>query len=305
MIKFSVVIPLYNKEKEIKDTISSVLNQSYPADEIIVVNDGSTDNSLKVVQENFANKVKIITQQNQGVSVARNSGIEESKNEYICFLDADDLWERDFLKEIKYLIENYPDAIFYSTSHKMIDENGNIIYPKIPKIKGYIENFFKVFKNNYGLINSSSVCVKKNVFQEIQFPEVEKRGEDLCVWLELSLKGKLAFSPKPLSIYKLNATNRSGEIHKEPIIPAHLKWFCKNREKLKNTKYYEDIKKFIHSNIMVNAYGMALERNKKNVACIINYMKANHDYFYLALYPALWMPLRILNFVRKIRRKLR
>jgi glycosyltransferase involved in cell wall biosynthesis len=305
MIKFSVVIPLYNKEKEIKDTISSVLNQSYPADEIIVVNDGSTDNSLKVVQENFANKVKIITQHNKGETASRNEGVKNVKNEYVCFLDADDLWERDFLKEIKYLIENYPDAIFYSTSHKMIDENGNIIYPKIPKIKGYIENFFKVFKNNYGLINSSSVCVKKNVFQEIKFPEGEKRGGDICFWLELALKGKLAFSPKPLSIYKLNATNRSGEIHKEPIIPAHLKWFYKNTKILNKNLYYKDIKKFIHSNIMVNAYGMALDNNKKNVIYIINYMKTNNDYFYLVLYPALWIPFRFLNLIKKIRRKLR
>jgi glycosyltransferase involved in cell wall biosynthesis len=305
MIKFSVVIPLYNKKKEIKDTLESVLNQSYPADEIIVVDDGSTDKSEEMVRKFFNDKVKLINQQNKGVSVTRNRGIIEAKNEYICFLDADDLWEKDFLKEIKELIEKYPEAIFYSTSHKMIDEKGNVIYPKIPNKLGYIENFFKVFMKNYGLINSSSVCVKKSIFQEIKFPEGEKRGEDICVWLELALSGKLAFSPKPLSIYKLNANNRSGKIHKEPIIPAHLKWFYKNTKILNKNLYYKDIKKFIHSNIMVNAYGMALDNNKKNVIYIINYMKTNNDYFYLVLYPALWIPFRFLNLIKKIRRKLR
>jgi len=232
MIKFSVVIPLYNKEKEIADTLNSVLNQSYKADEIIVVDDGSTDNSAKIV-ENFTKfkEIKLIRQNNMGVSAARNRGIEEAKNEYICFIDADDIWKENFLYEIKKLTEDFPKAILYSTSHMMIDESGNVISSKISldkNFRGYIGNFIKVFKDNYGLINSSSVCIRKSI--NPKFPVGEKKGEDICLWLELSLKGKLAFVNKPLSIYKLNASNRSGEIHKEPLIPCQLKWIYKNKD---------------------------------------------------------------------------
>ena len=131
MIKFSVILPLYNKEKEIANTLKSVLNQTYKADEIIVVDDGSTDNSKEVVKK--FKDVKLIEQKNCGVSCARNRGIKEARNEYICFLDADDLWEEDFLEEIKRLIESFPQAIFYSTSHKMIDENGKVINDGLPK----------------------------------------------------------------------------------------------------------------------------------------------------------------------------
>ena len=247
MIKFSVILPLYNKEKEIANTLKSVLNQTYKADEIIVVDDGSTDNSKEVIKK--FKDVKLIEQKNCGVSCARNRGIKEARNEYICFLDADDLWEEDFLEEIKRLIESFPQAIFYSTSHKMIDENGKVIKAKtLYNFFGIVDNFFEIFNNNYGLINSSSVCIKKSI--KPFFPEGEKKGEDICLWIELAKKGKLAHSSKALSIYKLNALNRSGDIHKEPIIPCQLKWIYQNRDRI--TK---DIIKFVHKNILITVYG--------------------------------------------------
>ena len=303
MIKFSVVIPLYNKEKEIANTLNSVLNQSYTADEIIVVDDGSTDGSAKIV-ESFTKKfkeIKLIKQNNMGVSAARNRGIEESKNEYICFIDADDLWKEDFLYEIKKLIEDFPKAILYSTSHMMIDENGNFIKSKISldkNFRGYIDNFIKVFKDNYGLINSSSVCIRKSI--NPKFPVGEKKGEDICLWIELSLKGKFAFVNKHLSIYKLNASNRSGDIHKEPLIPCQLKWIYKNRDIA--TK---DIIKFVHKNILITVYGNAVDGKKEFVKNLINFMKQNRDYFWILLLPSLFINRKILTIIKNIRRKLR
>ena len=302
MIKFSVVIPLYNKEKEIADTLNSVLNQSYKADEIIVVDDGSTDNSAKIV-ENFTKfkEIKLIRQNNMGVSAARNRGIEEAKNEYICFIDADDIWKENFLYEIKKLTEDFPKAILYSTSHMMIDESGNVISSKVSldkNFRGYIGNFIKVFKDNYGLINSSSVCIRKSI--NPKFPVGEKKGEDICLWLELSLKGKLAFVNKPLSIYKLNASNRSGEIHKEPLIPCQLKWIYKNKDRV--TK---DIIKFVHKNILIIAYGNAANGDKEFVKNVIKFMKENRDYFWILLLPSLFINKKILTMIKNIGRKLR
>lgn len=307
MINFSVVIPLYNKEKEIVETIHSVMSQNYAPNEIIVVNDGSTDNGVNIVKENFQDSIKLISQKNMGVSSARNRGISEAKNEYICLLDADDLWEREFLGEMEKLIKRFPEAIFYSSSYKYIDEQGDYLKSKIEfdeSYRGIIENFIDTFRKNYGLINSSSVCIRKSA--EVIFPENEKRGEDICVWIELSLKGKLAFSAKPLSIYRLNTSNRSGKIHHEAIVPCPLKWFYKNQNKLNAHRLYKSIRHFIYSNIFITVYGgFALEKNYSSIAAVIELMKKNGDRFYVLLYPAYLFPVRLLNFIKKIRRNLR
>ena len=102
---FSIVIPLYNKAYSIKRCIDSVLNQSYTKFQIVVVNDGSIDNSVQILKSTYkeqieSKKILLIEQKNQGVSVARNVGISNSKFNYICFLDADDEWKRNFLFKI-------------------------------------------------------------------------------------------------------------------------------------------------------------------------------------------------------------
>ncbi len=102
---------MYNKDKHISRCIKSILNQTYQKFEVIVVNDGSTDQSLKVVEGFEDTRIRIINQKNQGVSSARNAGILNSKYDNIAFLDADDFWEEKFLDNINFLIEKYPDEI--------------------------------------------------------------------------------------------------------------------------------------------------------------------------------------------------
>ena len=107
MIKFSIVIPLYNKENYIEKTLQSVFNQSYSNYEVIIVNDGSTDKSIDVVNQ-FSNKnIKIINQTNQGASSARNRGIAEASNQWIALLDADDIWLKNHLKELERQLTSY------------------------------------------------------------------------------------------------------------------------------------------------------------------------------------------------------
>src|SRR6056300_1045134 len=97
---FSVVIPLYNKEKFIEDTLKSVLNQTFNDFEVIIVNDGSSDNSLSIVEQFKSEKIRLFTNKNRGLSYTRNFGIKKAKSQYIGFLDADDLWENDFLETV-------------------------------------------------------------------------------------------------------------------------------------------------------------------------------------------------------------
>ena len=110
---YSVIIPLYNKETFVKKTIDSILNQTYPNFEIIVVDDGSTDNSVQIIKSFKDERIRIIQQQNQGVSTARNRGIEEAKYEMIALIDADDWWDKDYLLLMNTLVVKYPTVSIY------------------------------------------------------------------------------------------------------------------------------------------------------------------------------------------------
>ena len=109
-VKYSVVIPVYNKAPYIARTLTSVLAQNFDDYEIIVVDDGSTDDSMQKLRQVQSPKIRIIRQENQGVAVARNTGILAAQGEYIAFLDADDAWLPEYLQTIDHLVENYPQS---------------------------------------------------------------------------------------------------------------------------------------------------------------------------------------------------
>ena len=116
----SVVIPLYNKQREVAAAVRSALAQSYPPAEIVVVDDGSTDGGAEVVRQIASPLVRLVTQPNAGVCVARNHGIAETSGEYIALLDADDMWEPGFLAEIAAMIEEFPGCGIYCTGFSIV-----------------------------------------------------------------------------------------------------------------------------------------------------------------------------------------
>ena len=130
----SVVIPLYNKEKSIAQTLECVLNQTYKDFEVIVVDDGSKDNSAAIVAQFTDTRIHLIRQENGGVSAARNRGIEEAQGKYVAFLDADDVWLTDHLESLVNLIRQYSQCRTWSSNY-VNNINGtdyNIILNKIP-----------------------------------------------------------------------------------------------------------------------------------------------------------------------------
>lgn len=209
---FSVVIPLYNKEKSIKSTLESVLNQSFPEFEILVVNDGSNDNSKDVVLSLSDSRIRLINKENGGVSSARNTGIENANYEWIAFLDGDDLYHENFLENIHYLINSYPQAEVYFTGFAQI--NSKTTYKSVHSFpgEGYIDNYFKAV-NLIGktIISSSSVVIKKSRLKSVNgFNTKLTRGEDLDLWERLSKSSKMAYTEKVLAFYRLDAENRSN-----------------------------------------------------------------------------------------------
>ncbi|MBS7834571.1 glycosyltransferase family 2 protein [Wohlfahrtiimonas chitiniclastica] len=200
MINFSIIIPVYNKAYAIPTLIKSLAEQTYTHFEIIFVNDGSTDDSLQLLIKEtkkykaLVNKFVILSQANHGVSRARNHGILNAKNEYLCLLDADDFWQPDYLETLKSLINDYPDAAVFSLGHDVLLNNQKILpHNGLPiGYRGYIKNFFLASIRG-DVINSSKVCIKKSALLTIKlFPENAILSEDLQVWCLLALKYKIA-----------------------------------------------------------------------------------------------------------------
>lgn len=212
----SVVIPLYNKEREIAGTLRSVLAQTLRPKEIVVVDDGSTDRSAEVVETVAAGEgcglLRLVRQSNAGVSVARNRGGAEARGEYLAFLDADDRWEAGFLAEIAALIREFPGCGIYSTAFRVVGREGRFPAP-CPERRGVVDNFFRDSAHRYISIPSASV-VPRRVFDEVGgFPAGMKLGEDLYLWIEIARRYRVCFSPARLAEYSKTAANRSAAIY--------------------------------------------------------------------------------------------
>ena len=199
---FSIVIPLYNKEAFIEDSLNSVINQTFKNFEIIVVNDGSTDNSLKIVESFSDPRLKVFTKENGGVSAARNYGIAMSQNEYVALLDADDNWEIGFLNEMKELIEKYPTCGLYACAYNRVTASKTIIDGnKVPE--GIEDDFFRVILQ-HRVPMSSAVVVRREIFEDVGgFPVGMFGGEDNYTWCKIANKYEVAFTPKVLANYNL------------------------------------------------------------------------------------------------------
>jgi glycosyltransferase involved in cell wall biosynthesis len=209
--KISIVIPLFNKEKEIYRAVGSVLAQTVSDFELIVVNDGSTDKSPEIVRSIEDSRIKMIDQENAGVSAARNRGIHESRSDLIAFLDADDEWKPSFLETILNLKEKFPTCSVFATNYLFRETNGKLRLPIICGIpphpwEGIIDDYFGVAVKSDPPLWTSAVAVIKEAIQSVAlFPEGVTGGEDLLTWARLAVNFDIAYTTKPESIFCLRA----------------------------------------------------------------------------------------------------
>lgn len=264
-IKFSVVIPLYNKEADVLKTLKSVLNQRFRAFEIIVVNDASTDNSLQIVKSIDDKRIRIIEhKKNRGLSASRNTGIKAAKNEYIAFLDADDYWDIAFLEAVKKLVVNNPKEHVFGTFYKEVI-NGKTHIPKVnvPKKKvgksWVIDDFFELNKQNL-IITQSCLVIKKSAFKFIGgYAEEITFAEDIEFYIRCFSTYNLTYTFQPFHFQNKDVQNSitsSSTSEKEypslerylgksdsidDFINHYLYCFCrrlKNENEIKTMKYY-------------------------------------------------------------------
>jgi len=241
---FTVIIPLYNKKKYIKETIESVLSQSYKKFEIVVLNDGSTDGGELVVKEmqEHDDRIKLINRENQGVSAARNAAIAEAKYDYICLLDADDEWTPDFLQVMIDMITEFPEHKIFSVRHEIVEKDGRIIVPPVGLPEGFcgeLESFINLYTYYAGLVNSSSVCLEKKYFQSLGgFPEDQENGEDIYLWLLYGMNTDFVYKNKVCVHYYRDREHSSTARMVHAKLPFQFEYFL-NYEKNDQTKYLE------------------------------------------------------------------
>lgn len=223
-MRFSIIIPLYNKGPYVEKALRSVLAQTFTDYELIVVNDGSKDESLAIAKRVlYGSGAIIIDQENAGVSTARNNGVAASHGDYVCFLDADDWWETTFLEELDQLVDDYPGAGIFGTNYYYVKNGRKKVSLDIPT--GYI-NYCKVYAENLCMpLCIGSICVPRSIFNELGgFKSHLKLGEDFDVWIRIALKHKVAFLNKPLFNYNQDVDSAQRGIGGLRDPKNHMLW---------------------------------------------------------------------------------
>jgi len=218
MPEVSVIIPVYNGEKFLSEAIESVIAQTYSDWEIIAVNDGSTDRSLEILRRYerlLPSKIRVISQENYGLSIARNRAIAMAKGDYIAFLDCDDLWLPEKLeKQIDFLNSNKEPGLVYSDNHE-IDEHGNLIKENVflfynaKYFRGYVFN--ELFYANF--ISTPTVMVRREVLDKVGvFNPKFRIAQDYDLWLRIAEHYPVDFIAEPLAKYRFHRENISRNV---------------------------------------------------------------------------------------------
>lgn len=204
MPKFSVVISVYNKEKYIAKTLESVLNQNFNDFEVVILNDGSTDNSEAEILKFNDPRIRYFSQENSGASAARNFTIKQAQTNLIALMDADDYWYPFYLEEQNRLVNKFPQHSVFATATE-VNRNGktfkNSYSIKTIGNTATVVDYFEASQLDSVLLSISTV-IKKDVFEAVGWynPEI-KSGEDTDLYVRIGLKYPVVFSPKVCATY--------------------------------------------------------------------------------------------------------
>ncbi len=233
---FSIIIPLYNKEKFLFETLSSVELQTYKDFEVIIVDDSSTDNSFNIAKTFEKDKrFKVYTKLNGGVSDARNFGIEKAVGQYICFLDADDIWDSSYLREVYRLIKKYPDydvfCLGYLSFNNVIEDTyAKFNLRKYIKTDDAVIDFFRYSVLRKGSIAlTSAVVISRSLIEskQLKFKTGCSMGEDVDFWLRACASKDIVYSNKTLMFYRYSCEDSltSWGISSISRSYAYWKWY--------------------------------------------------------------------------------
>ena len=203
----SVVIPNYNYGRFIAETIASALAQTYPIREVIVIDDGSTDDSIEVIGR-FGSKVKLINQKNQGVGAARNIGFENSSGEFVAFLDADDIWLPNKIEE---QMKHFTDGVGLVSCgmREFSSQDGKTIEVYLSDKNEWTAKDILLRKHQI-IVSGSAIVVRRTLFEQVGGFDKRKElhpAEDWEFCYRMALAGKVVFTPKVLVDYRNHGNN--------------------------------------------------------------------------------------------------
>jgi glycosyltransferase involved in cell wall biosynthesis len=288
----SVVIPLYNKAHTIESTLNSVLVQSFTEFEIVIIDDGSTDNGVEIIKEfSSDHRIKVVSQINQGVSVARNIGVANSQFEYIAFLDGDDEWLPDYLSKMKEAIELFPIAGMYCSAGIIKNGDGTQNYRLAEKYKDKIVEI-DFFENPHVYVHTSATIVSKSIFNKtIGFPK-GIWDEDFFLFFSIALIAPVIYSGYLLSVYVGGVEGQSttiiykedGTLRKDSVPRHNLLYQNFIDSKIENKNFIIFLKYELRHSIkihLINNEYMLVEHLLNN---LIPAIKAHFTAFEMFLY---------------------
>lgn len=206
----SVIMPTFNREVLLVEAVDSVLRQSYSHWELIIVDDGSVDNTPAIVKERYGHdpRIKYLQQPNQGQSVARNNGVEFSGGEFVAFLDSDNLWEEHRLREGVEVLGKNPQIGLCYADVVYIDAKGDEMHRvNMPRYSGFV--FPKLIVDNF--VSMNTVMVRRSVLPSVRpFNQANRLDEDYELWLDMSVKNQYFYIPQYLARYRIEGERISN-----------------------------------------------------------------------------------------------
>ena len=316
-MRFSVIIPLYNKALYVEKAVGSVLAQTYIDYELVIMDDGSQDASFDIAKKAIEGheNCHLYRQQNAGVSIARNNGVALSQGKYLCFLDADDWWDSTFLENMSKLLEEFPDAGIFGANYTIVNES--MRKTRVANVglehgfeKGYI-NYCKVYAKTLIMpLWTGAVCIPRTVFEEMNgFPKGINLGEDFLLWMKIALKKKVAFLNTPLAYYNQDVEPASRGVKLSGYDPNsfmtfHFDQFAEDEKNDKDVKILLDRLR-VYSLLRFrfdNLYAKEVDAEIKKVD--LNNVDRKYMFYYKAPYPIVWLCVSMKRGLSKIKNAL-
>lgn len=285
--KISVIIPTYNSARYICETIDSVLSQTYKNFEILVIDDGSTDNTRNRLKQ-YENSINYTYKKNEGVSIARNYGIEKAKGEYLAFLDSDDIWKPTKLEKQINTIENQSEAIACFTLTEYFDESGNVVNKS--EFPNYADLTEALLLYSCVIGPPSSFMMHRSIFEKIGgFDPNFSQCADWDMWLRLTKFGKVICLDEYLVQYRHHANNMSKNIEllEKDTIAVLNKFFANN-----SVIEYENILNETYSNnwLMLSGSYLHIGSVSKSLKCLVKGIRFYPQNLYYPLrLPRRWL----------------
>lgn len=234
----SVIVPNYNYERYLREAIDSALAQTYPHIEIIVVDDGSQDNSREILKS-YGDKIRTFVQQNAGVSAARNNGVKNCSGKYVAFLDADDVWLPQKIEKQVELFEREKDLGLVHVGVEEFDANGNTLKKRLEGMSGDVSQEFLLFERPVVLGGGSGLMLPREVFDEVGGFDLNlQTSADWDLFYRVSRNYKLGFVPEVLLRYRMHGSNMHGNIERmeREMLYGFEKAFRENLSDLQSIK---------------------------------------------------------------------